>query len=147
MQKERYKAAVEYLETYRSNREGIKALRGRLQRLALRTGPSELTATAFDGAGGCGNPYHKSVMEVAGEMESIKLKLADKIAAMQVVEDALVIVGMGRQSEYFGDILIMRHVDGWSMSDIAKQLGYSSRRSIYYQYNKAMARFADAIGL
>ena len=147
MQKAKYKAAVEYLETYRANREGIKALRGKLQRLALRTGPNELTATTYDGAGGCGNPHHKTVVEIACEMESIKLKIADRIAAIQIVEDALVIVGMGRQSEYFGDILIMRHVDGWSMDEIARHLGYSSRRTIYYQYNKAMARFAKALGL
>lgn len=147
MQRARYKAAVEYLETYRANREGIKALRGKIQRLALRTGPNELTATAYDGVGGFGNPHHKSVVEIACEIESIKLKLADRIAAMQIVEDALVIVGMGRQSEYFGDILIMRHVDGWSMSEIAEHLGYSSRQTVYYQYNKAMARFASALGL
>ena len=147
MQKARYKAAVEYLETYRSNREGIKALRGKLQRLALRTGPNKLTATSYDGVGGCVNSHHKSVLEIANEIEVIKLKIADKIAVMQVVEDALVIAGMGRQSEFFGDILIMRHVDGWSMGEIAERLGYSSRQTVYYQYNKAMARFASALGL
>lgn len=147
MQKDKYRAAVEVLESYRANREGIKVLRKKLQRLALCGGPKQLTAISYDAAGGFGSPYHKGTMDVAMEMESIRMKMADRIAFMHVVEDALVIVGMGRQSEYYGDILIMRHVDGWSMNEIAHHLGYSSRRSIYYQYNKAMARFADAIGL
>lgn len=147
MQREKYKAAVEALEKYRANREGIKALRVKLQRLALRNGPKELTATAYDGAGGSSNPHHKNVLEIAIEMDALQLRIADKIAAMELVEGALVIVGMGRQADYFSDILIMRHVDGWTMNDIAEKLGYSSRRTIYYQYNKAIARFADAIGL
>ena len=147
MQREKYKAAVEALEQYRSNREGIKALKVKLQRLALRTGPKEITATACDGAGGSFNPHHKSVIEIAVEIEEIKLSIADKIALMEVVEDALMIVGMGKQAEYFADILIMRHVDGWSMCEIADKLGYASRQTIYNQYNRAMAKFANAIGL
>ena len=48
MQREKYKAAVEVLEQYRSNREGIRSLKVKMQRLSLRTGPKELTATAYD---------------------------------------------------------------------------------------------------
>lgn len=147
MQREKYKAAVEVLEQYRSNREGIRALKVKMQRLSLRTGPKELTATAYDNVGGSVYPYHKSVLEIANEIEEIKMNIADKIAMMEIVEDALMIVGMGKQAEYFADILIMRHVDGWSMCEIADKLGYASRQTIYNQYNRAMAKFANAIGL
>ena len=94
MQREKYKAAVEVLEQYRSNREGIRALKVKMQRLSLRTGPKELTATAYDGVGGSVYPYHKSVLEIANEIEEIKMNIADKIAMMEIVEDALMIVGM-----------------------------------------------------
>ena len=43
--------------------------------------------------------------------------------------------------------MIMRHVDGYSMERITEKLGYSSRQAIYNQYNKALAKFAKALGL
>lgn len=50
-------------------------------------------------------------------------------------------------SKHYGDILIMRHVDGYSMERITEKLGYSSRQAIYNQYNKALSKFAKALGL
>ena len=77
----------------------------------------------------------------------ILLKIADRQAEILIIEDALQIINKGINCKHYSDILIMRHVDGYSMERITEKLGYSSRQAIYNQYNKALAKFAKALGL
>lgn len=146
MERTKAKAAVKLLEEYSVNVQGIRTLQSRLQKLISRSGPSALTAVPYDVAAS-GSSYHKSMENIADEIQSIKHSITEKRVEIQLIEDALMVVSYGRYCEHYAEILIMRHVDGYSMNEIADRLGYSSRRSVYYQYDKALERFATALGL
>ena len=146
MDKVRAKAAVKLLEEYSVNLQGIRTLQSRLQKIVKRSGPTALTAVSYD-LSGSGNSYHKSMENLADDIQKIKDKIAEKRIEVQLVEDALAVIDYGRYCEHYADILIMRHVNSYSMNEIAVKLGYASRQTVYSQYYKALNRFACAMGL
>lgn len=139
--------AVQKLEEYSLNREALKGLRSKLKRLADLGKPADVSAVSYDAAATGTAPYHPSMMNIANECRKILLKIADRQAEILIVEDALQIINKGINCEHYSDILIMRHVDGYSMERITEKLGYSSRQAIYNQYNKALIKFAKALGV
>lgn len=146
MERTKAKAAAKLLEEYRANVQGIRTLQSRLQKIIKYSGPSELTAVSLDLSGG-GNSYHKSMENIADEIQKIKRSIAEKRIEIQLIEDALMVISHGRYCEHYADVLIMRHVDGYTMNEIAIKLGYSSRQTVYDQYYKALNKFACAMGL
>ena len=141
---EEKRLAVQKLEEYALNREALKGLRSKLKRLADIGKPA---VASYDAAATSTTPYHPGMMNIAEECQRILLKIADRQAEILIIEDALQIINKGINCEHYSDILIMRHVDGYSMERITEKLGYSSRQAIYNQYNKALAKFAKALGL
>lgn len=144
---EEKRLAIQKLEEYSLNREALKGLRRKLKKLADAGKPAELSATSYDVAASGTAPYHPSMMNIADECQKILMKIADRQAEILIVEDALQIINKGINCEHYSDILIMRHVDGYSMERITEKLGYSSRQAIYNQYNKALIKFAKALGV
>ena len=137
---EEKRLAVQKLEEYALNREALKGLRSKLKRLADIGKPAAASVASYDAAATSTTPYHPGMMNIAEECQRILLKIL-------IIEDALQIINKGINCEHYSDILIMRHVDGYSMERITEKLGYSSRQAIYNQYNKALAKFAKALGL
>lgn len=146
MERTKAKAAVKLLEEYNVNLQGIRTLQSRLQKLISRSGPAALTAVSYDMAAS-GSSYHKSMENIADEIQRIQRSVTEKRVEIQLIEDALMVISYGRYCEHYADILIMRHVDGYSMNEIAVKLGYSSRQTVYDQYYKALNKFACAMGL
>lgn len=144
---EEKRMAVQKLEEYALNREALKGLRSKLKRLADAGKPAAASVASYDAAAISTTPYHPGMMNIAEECQRILLKIADRQAEILIIEDALQIINKGINCEHYSDILIMRHVDGYSMERITEKLGYSSRQAIYNQYNKALAKFAKALGL
>lgn len=144
---EEKRLAVQKLEEYSLNREALKGLRSKLKRLADLGKPADVSAVSYDAAATGTAPYHPGMMNIADECQKILMKIADRQAEILIVEDALQIINKGINCGNYSDILIMRHVDGYSMESITEKLGYSSRQAIYNQYNKALAKFAKALGL
>ena len=144
MDRNKARLAVSYLENYRVNKQGIITLQRQLEKLALRSGPSELTATSYDNAGGGGGFCGDAILSIE-KANKLANKIAEKRIEVQLVEDALNVINTGRYSDHYAEILIMRHVDGWAMADIADSLGYSSRQTVYDQYYKALNKFATAM--
>ncbi len=144
---EEKRLAVQKLEEYALNREALKGLRSKLKRLADAGKPAAASVASYDAAATSTAPYHPDAMNIAEECQRILLKIADRQAEILIIEDALQIINKGINCEHYSDILIMRHVDGYSMERITEKLGYSSRQAIYKQYNKALAKFAKALGL
>lgn len=144
---EEKRMAIQKLEEYSLNREALKGLRSKLKRLADLGKPAGVSATSYDVAATSTTPYHPGMMNIADECQKILLKIADRQAEILIIEDALQIIGRGINCEHYSDILIMRHVDGYSMERITEKLGYSSRQAIYNQYNKALVKFAKALGI
>lgn len=145
---EEKRMAVQKLEEYALNREALKGLRSKLKRLADVGKPAVASVASYDAAAAISTtPYHPSMMNIAEECQRILLKIADRQAEILIIEDALQIINKGINCEHYSDILIMRHVDGYSMERITEKLGYSSRQAIYNQYNKALSKFAKALGL
>lgn len=145
---EEKRMAVQKLEEYALNREALKGLRSKLKRLADAGKPAVASVASYDAAAAISTtPYHPGMMNIAEECQRILLKIADRQAEILIIEDALQIINKGINCEHYSDILIMRHVDGYSMERITEKLGYSSRQAIYNQYNKALSKFAKALGL
>lgn len=145
---EEKRLAVQKLEEYALNREALKGLRSKLKRLADIGKPAVASVASYDAVASSTTPYHPGMMNIAEECQRILLKIADRQAEILIIEDALQIINKGINCEHYSDILIMRHVDGYSMERITEKLGYSSRQeAIYNQYNKALAKFAKALGL
>lgn len=142
---EEKRMAVQKLEEYALNREALKGLRSKLKRLADAGKPAAASVASYDAAATSTAPYHPSMMNIAEECQRILLKIADRQAEILIIEDALQIINKGINCEHYSDILIMRHVDGYSMERITEKLGYSSRQAIYNQYNKALSKFAKAL--
>lgn len=147
VEKNKYKQAVSKLENYRVSRMAIENIRNKIKKLLLYSGPVPLKGTSYDGGRSNTPAYHASMSNIADEMQQLYCRLAAKQEEVKLVEDALAIISLGRNCEHYADILIMRHIDGFSMEVIADRLGYSSRRSVYYQYDKAMKKFAIALGV
>ena len=141
---EEKRMAVQKLEEYALNREALKGLRSKLKRLADAGKPAVASVASYAAATST-TPYHPGMMNIAEECQRILLKIADRQAEILIIEDALQIINKGINCEYYSDILIMRHVDGYSMERITEKLGYSSRQAIYNQYNKALSKFAKAL--
>ena len=139
--------AVQKLEEYSLNREALKGLRSKLKRLADLGKPADVSVASYDAAATSTAPYHPGMMNIAEECQKILMKIADRQAEILIVEDALQIINKGINCEHYSDILIMRHVDGYSMERITEKLGNSSRQAIYNQYNKALIKFAKALGV
>lgn len=142
---EEKRLAVQKLEEYALNREALKGLRSKLKRLADIGKPAAAFVASYDAAATSTTPYHPGMMNIAEECQRILLKIADRQAEILIIEDALQIINKGINCEHYSDILIMRHVDGYSMERITEKLGYSSRQAIYNQYNKALSKFAKAL--
>lgn len=98
--------------------------------------PADVSAVSYDAAATGTAPYHPGMMNIAVNGQKILLKIADRQAEILIIEDALQIINKGINCEHYSDILIMRHVDGYSMERITEKLGYSSRQAIYNQYIK-----------
>lgn len=141
------KIAIQMLEEYKLNCEALRQLRHKLQRLAASGAPASVKGTAYDGTKSSTAPYHPSMANIAAEYEKLLVKIAAKQAEIWQVESALGSISQGCNAENYSDILIMRHVDGYSMERIAAVMRYSSRQAVYNQYHKAMNKFIKAVGL
>lgn len=133
--------AINELENYRSYVTLTCNLQRKVSDALKRSGPNQrITAQIDANRGGYVPPAHPDAytdLSVLAKKQSEIANLMDKINA---IEDGLAMLGSEERM-----VLVMKHMDQWTMAAIAEYLGYSSRQSIYTLYSKALKKFAKSL--
>ena len=103
--------------------------------------PKYITAVSMDPAGCRASKAHDtlSIMYQLQRWTEIRDKTQAELEKIDVI---LVEISSEPGCERYSDILNMWYVEKMAKEDIAEDLGYSSRRSVYELRNKAIRKFA-----
>lgn len=139
MPERKIQEARQRLSMYRANINRIN----NLLRLPLRIGgPSQsVTIKPKDNPGGTVSKNHPDALNDLQRLADINTTIAGYMLEVAEIEGALSVLN---KEECL--VLVMRDVDGISISAIAEALGYSSRQAIYNIYKRALNKFKIALG-
>lgn len=139
MPERKIQEARQRLSMYRANINRIN----NLLRLPLRIGgPSQsVTVKPKDNPGGSASKNYPDALSDLQRLADINTMIAGYVLEITEIEGALSVL-----SKEESLVLIMRDVDGMTISAIGEALGYSSRQAIYNIYKRALNKFKIALG-
>ena len=140
--------AEKYLRNYRHLRGSVETMCRERNRLIGQAGPAgeknmavTIDAVGGGGKGKGGGEYDEAinliwrVRELQGNIEETKERLRE-------IDGLLEDISEGDGCEFYGMVLRAWYIDSVAKEDIAAEIGYESRTSIYTIRNRAIRKFA-----
>lgn len=136
--------AENYLRYYRELHQSVKHADYMISKLVNQTAPNDLSAVSMDVTGiRAGKPCN-----TLNQMYQLQMwqEMKDRtLVEIEKVEAVLNSISQDRGCERYKDILFMWYVEKKGKEDIAEEIGYSHRQSVYEMKNKAIKKFAVAL--
>lgn len=136
--------AENYLRYYRELHQSVEHAEYMISKLVNQTAPNDLSAVSMDVTGiRAGKPYNTLNQMYQLQMwQEIKDSTLVEIAKIDSVLDA---ISQNSGCEIYKKLLYMWYVEKKVKEEIAEELGYSHKQSVYEIRNKAIIKFAVAL--
>jgi hypothetical protein len=136
--------AENYLRYYRELHQSIEHADYMISKLVNQTAPKEVSAVSMDVTGvragkPCNTLNQMYQLQMWQEMKNRTLVEIEK------VDNVLVSISKDPGCERYKDILYMWYVKKKAKEEIADEIGYSHRQSVYEIRSKAIKKFAVAL--
>lgn len=135
------KEAESYLWYYHDLYRSIENIDRQIARLIAKASPKMISAIRFDETGVKAGHYDDT-LNVLFEIQKLTEAKAETQAALAEVEKILEEISQEPGCELYGQVLRKWYIEKVPKEDIASEIGYSSRRSVYEIKNRAIRKFA-----
>ena len=136
--------AENYLRYYRELHQSIELADYMIEKLIHQTAPKEISAVSMDVTGvRAGKPCN-----TLNQMYQLQMWQGMKertLVEIEKVDNVLISISKDPGCERYKDILYMWYVKKKAKEEIADEIGYSHRQSVYEIRNKAIKKFAVAL--
>jgi hypothetical protein len=138
--------AEKYLRNYRHLRGSVETMRRERERLIGKAGPrgEENMAIALDAVGGgrgSAGEYDDAI-NLIWRIRELTENIQKTEERLKEIDRILEEISEGDGCEFYGRVLRAWYIDGIAKEDIAAEIGYESRTSIYTIRNRAIRKFA-----
>lgn len=111
------------------------------RRNKLVAGPKEITAIELDIAG-IKAGHHDDTLNNLFQISKLTEMIQQSEDSINMIEDTLNAISDTEDTKHDGYVLRKRYIERIAVEDIAEELHYSSRQSVYDIKNRAIRRFA-----
>lgn len=138
------KEAENYLRYYRELHRSIEHADYMIKKLMYQTAPNEMSAVSIDVTGiRAGKPCNTlDQMYQLRMWQEMKERTLEEIAKIDNILDA---ISQDTGCEIYRNLLYMWYVEKKVKEEIAEELGYSHKQSVYELRNKAIIKFSIAL--
>ena len=142
--------AEKYLRNYRHLRGSVETMRRERERLIGKAGPAgeknmavALDAVRGGGRGGKGSAgKYDDAINLIWRIQGLTESIAETEEKLKEIDVLLEEISEGDGCEFYGRVLRAWYIDGIAKEEIAEEIGYESRTSIYTIRNRAIRKFA-----
>ena len=141
--------AEKYLRNYRHLRGSVDTMRRERERLIGKARPrgEENMAIALDAVGGGrggkgGGGEYDEAINLIWRIQGLTESIAETEEKLKEIDVLLEEISEGDGCEFYGMVLRAWYIDSVAKEDIAAEIGYESRTSIYTIRNRAIRKFA-----
>lgn len=136
------KEAENYLHYYRELQKSIKTMKRELSRLFEQQEPKTVKATQYDITGIPGMMQQDEAYNVLFKIQKITDSIRTTEKAIKEIDIILDDISIDEGCELYGLVLRMWYINKIPKEEIAEEVSYSSRQSVYDIRNKAIRKFA-----
>lgn len=126
-----------YRDLYRS----IEQMSSRISRLISKAGPSDLSAMVLEGSG----VHSQRVDDTLNILFEIQMLTESREETKEILDEVDRILNKFDNEpdcKYYGTVLRKWYIERIPKEDIAREIGYSSKQSVYDIKNRAIRKFA-----
>ena len=136
--------AENYLRYYRELHQSVKHADYMISKLVNQTAPDDMSAVSIDATGiRAGKPYN--TLNQMYQLQMWQEMKERTLIEIEKVDNMLEVISQGPGCERYKDILFMWFVEKKSKEDMAEEIGYSHRQSVYELKDKAIKKFTVAL--
>ncbi|CEP67867.1 RNA polymerase sigma factor, region 3/4 [Moorella glycerini] len=135
------KEAENYLRYYHDLYKSLENINRQIARLIGRAAPREVTAICFDETGIKSGRYDET-LNTLFELQKLVECREETQTALSEIDKILEEISREPGCELYGQVLRKWYIEKKSKEEIAEELGYSSRQSVYDIKNRAIRIFA-----
>jgi hypothetical protein len=136
--------AENYLRYYRDLHQSIEHADYMINKLVGQTAPKGMSAISIDITGVSGTKPINTLNQMY-QLQMWKEMKGRTLVEIEKVDSVLDSISQEQGCERYKDILFMWYVEKKAKEDIAEEIGYSHRQSVYEIRNKAIKKFAVAL--
>lgn len=126
-----------YNDLYKS----LTNLDRQISKLVRRSGPSELNAISIEPTGVHGS-RNDNTYNLLFELKTLTESREQTVKELSVVNELLDNISAEQNCELYGQVLRKWYIEKIPKDDIAHEIGYATKRSVYDIKNKAIKKFA-----
>jgi len=133
--------AENYLYHYRDMKKSLDRLEKQISELVAKAGPKDLKAIALD-ATGIRNTQQDEAINILYQLQVLienKKRTEEKLKEIDKILDS---ISKDEGCELYGKVLRKWYIEQMPKEEIAEQIGYSSRTSIYTIRARAIRKLA-----
>jgi len=133
--------AENYLYYYQDLYKSLQQIEGQISRLIARTGPRDIKAINYEQAKVDSN-FHDETINILFQLQKLIENRERTKQELEKIDRILNEISQDPGCELYGEVLKKWYIERIPKEDIAEELGYSSRQSIYDIRAKAIRKFA-----
>ncbi len=136
------KEAEQYLKYYADLHKSIENMDKEIARLIYRSVPKGSTSSVLDLTGIRGNNNQDDAYNTLFKIQNLIKSKANTEEELEKIDKILEDISQEKDCEYYGQVLRKWYIERIPKEDIAREIGYSSKRSVYSLRSKAIRKFA-----
>ncbi len=126
---------------YRDLQRSIDEMSQRIGKLISRAGPADLSAMVLDGSG-VHSQRVDDTLNILFEIKRLTELRQETNTALAEIDNILTRFDKEPDCKFYGAVLRKWYIERVPKEDIAREIGYSSKRSVYEIKNRAIRKFA-----
>lgn len=139
------KVAESYLWEYQLLNKSINAMQRELEKLLERSGPQgdkNMAVSLNRVGGGKSSSQMDDTVNQIYRVQELRESIDDTLDRVSDIDAALGDISAGEGCERYGELLWIWYVERLPKDEIAEQMGFQTRKSVYDLRDKAIRRFA-----
>ena len=136
------KEAENYLKYYNDLYKSIEIMKKRRRYLIYGTGPKSPSTINYDITGIHSSGKYDEMINIIYEIQRIDDSIKETSEELKKIDEILDDISKDPECEFYGPVLRKWYIEKVPKEEIAEQIGYSSRQSIYTIKNLAIRKFA-----
>lgn len=133
--------AENYLYHYRDLYKSIENMDREISRLIRNSGPQDITGISYDGVGQ-GQVSQDDAFNTLFKIQKLTESRKETKEKLEKIDTLLDDLSEDEGCEFFGEVLRKWYIEKIPKEEIATDIGYSSRQSIYTLRGKAIRKFS-----
>lgn len=134
--------AENYLYYYHDLHKSLQQIESQISRLIAKAGPKDISAVCYEQVKANPSPHQDETINVLFQLQKLIENRERTKQELEKIDRILDEISQDPGCELYGEILRKWYIERVPKEDIAEELGYSSRQSIYDLRAKAIRKFA-----